>query len=64
VRLNEYAPANTSIYPATVKFIICEDNNPGITRKMIETKYEFFVDRFGEWNASQPWYMDKISVLE
>jgi hypothetical protein len=64
VRLNEYAPANATIYPATVKFIVCEDNNPGVSRKEIETKYEFFVDRFGEWNASQPWYMDKTTVLE
>jgi hypothetical protein len=62
-RLNDAAPPNATIYPATIKYIVCEDYNPGIMRKMVETKFEFFVDRFGEWSASQPSFADKITKI-
>ncbi len=64
VRINEAAPADATVYPATVTYIICEDYHPGIKRKKVETKYEFFMDRFGKWNASQLGYVDKTTVLE
>jgi hypothetical protein len=53
IRLNDAAPVNAIIYRATVKYIVCEDYSPGIARKMVETKYDFFIDRYGKWNASQ-----------
>jgi|GEM_PF-6597927 len=52
-RINDAAPPNAMIYQATVKYIVCEDYSPGISRKMVETKYDFFIDRYGKWNASQ-----------
>jgi len=64
VRINEAAPADAMVYPATITYIICEDYHPGIKSKKVETKYEFFIDRFGKWNASQLGYVDKITVLE
>jgi hypothetical protein len=62
-RINDAAPVNAVIYPATVKYIICEDYNPGIERKMVEAKHEFYIDRFGKWTSSEGAF-DKISVLE
>lgn len=53
IRINDAAPVNAMIYRATVKYIVCEDYAPGISRKMVETKYDFFIDRYGKWNASQ-----------
>ncbi|MDQ6756896.1 MAG: hypothetical protein M3004_08165 [Bacteroidota bacterium] len=57
-------PLNGIIYPATIKYIICEDYNPGIKRKMVETQFEFFIDRFGKWNGAPKGYEDKITILE
>jgi hypothetical protein len=62
-RINDAAPPNAIIYPATIKYIICEDYNPGIQRRMIEAKHEFYISRFGQWTSSEGAF-DKISVLE
>lgn len=62
-RINDAAPPNAIMYPASIKYIVCEDYKPGIMRKMVETKWEFFMDRFGEWNASQATF-DKTTPLQ
>lgn len=62
-RINDAAPVNAIVYPATIKYILCEDYNPGIQRKMIETIHEFYIDRFGKWTSSEGAF-DKISVVE
>jgi hypothetical protein len=62
-RINDAAPPNATIYPASMKYIVCEDYNPGITRKTVETKWEFFIDRFGEWTASKTAF-DKTTPME
>lgn len=62
-RINDVAPPDATIYPATMKYIVCEDYNPGVMRKMVETKFEFFIDRFGQWSASQPAFADKTTKI-
>lgn len=62
-RINDAAPPDATIYPATIKYILCEDYNPGIMRKMVESKWEFFVDRFGEWTASKTNLFDTTTPL-
>ena len=60
---NNSAPVDAIIYPAAIKYIICEDIPPGITRRMIETKHEFFMARDG-WSFSSPNPLDKVTILE
>jgi hypothetical protein len=62
-RINDAAPPNAIMYPASIKYIVCEDYKPGIMRKLVETKWEFFIDRFGEWSASQAAF-DKTTPLQ
>ena len=62
-RINDAAPPDAVMYPASIKYILCEDYNPGIMRKMVETKWEFFIDRFGEWNASKGSIYDVTTPL-
>lgn len=62
-RINDAAPPDATIYPASITYILCEDYNPGQQRKRVEAKLEFFIDRFGEWNASQGAF-DKTTPLQ
>jgi hypothetical protein len=63
MRLNDAAPVNAIIYSTTLKYIVCEDYSPGISRKMVESKYDFFIDRYGKWNASQTG-SSTVTILE
>jgi hypothetical protein len=62
-RINDAATPNAIMYPASIKYVVCEDYKPGIMRKMVETKWEFFMDRFGEWSASKVAF-DKTTQLQ
>ena len=61
--INGAAPLNAAIYPATVKYIICEEHKVGIVRKIIESKHEFYIDKYGKWTSTDdPW--KKVTKIE
>jgi hypothetical protein len=49
LRINDAAPPNVTIYPVKSVHIVCEVYTTGTTRYKVESEYDCFVDRHGEW---------------
>jgi hypothetical protein len=48
-RKNDAAPVNAAIYRVAAKYVVCEEYRSGVTRKLVEDKWECFVSRDKEW---------------
>jgi hypothetical protein len=48
-RLNSAAPPNVMIYPVRSRHVVCEEYSTGTTRYQVESDYDCFKDRDGEW---------------
>ncbi|HEY0060328.1 MAG TPA: hypothetical protein VGB56_14420, partial [Flavisolibacter sp.] len=51
VRLNDAAPPYIMIYPVRSRHIVCEEYKSGITRYQVESEYDCFKSKDGEWTC-------------
>ena len=51
-RIHDGAPVNAIIYPVETKYLVCEEYSTGLSRKLVISKYQFFIGKDGEWTLS------------